>query len=119
MAHTTVTDVLPYGDRMPRAGPCVLVESQGLATSDRTTDLPTGSEQTDPRPTRQRVRLCGILGDGLTDRRNNILTPLIADFETSLTRYLSYAHQTLIHRDAHHWNFLYPKNSEGTTKLFD
>lgn len=60
-----------------------------------------------------------FLGDRLTERRKAILTTLIARCEVYPERYLTHERLTLVHRDAHLWNFLYPKNVEGATKLFD
>ncbi len=60
-----------------------------------------------------------FLEDQLTVRRKRILTALIAYFDVAFTQSLASAHQTLIHRDAHHWNFLYPQSAAGTIKLVD
>jgi aminoglycoside/choline kinase family phosphotransferase len=60
-----------------------------------------------------------FLGDRLSDSRRRTIETVMECIHEVLGRTLRTAQQTVLHRDTHLWNFLYPVEEKGDVKLFD
>ena len=57
--------------------------------------------------------------DSLTDQQRAIFDLYLHGFDAISRRLLSGQHLTLSHRDAHFWNFLFPRSKQDTVRLLD
>jgi thiamine kinase-like enzyme len=60
-----------------------------------------------------------FLGDRITEKRKRIIKSVTENFERYSARFLSYRNLTLVHGDAHFWNFLFPKDDDHDVKIID
>ena len=59
----------------------------------------------------------GFMGDRLSPARQELLRYLIKRIDRFIDRFASFRAITFIHSDNHLWNFMFPRDSSGTTKI--
>ncbi|MGV7217671.1 phosphotransferase [Bradyrhizobium sp. UFLA05-112] len=65
-------------------------------------------------------RFADMLGDRLGEERRDLFHRLLAQWDRLFQRYHSRRHVTIIHGDAHTWNFLLPRAAVAdTVRIFD
>jgi thiamine kinase-like enzyme len=60
-----------------------------------------------------------FLGDRITEKRKRIIKSVTENFERYSVRFQTYRNLTLIHGDAHFWNFMFPKKDDHDVKIID
>lgn len=60
-----------------------------------------------------------FMGDRLTEKRKEIMKRYIDNFEILIDRFMTFKNITLIQKDAHFWNFLFPIKKEDPIKIID
>jgi aminoglycoside phosphotransferase (APT) family kinase protein len=63
-------------------------------------------------------RFANLLGDRLSEQRRDLFRRLLDQWVPLFQRYHSRRHVTIIHGDAHTWNFLLPRGAD-TVRIFD
>lgn len=63
-------------------------------------------------------RFADLLGDRLSDERRDLFRRFLDQWELLFQRYHSRRHVTIVHGDAHTWNFLLPRGAD-TVRIFD
>jgi thiamine kinase-like enzyme len=91
-----------------------------LGTSIGTWADPAGTAQSQKRMAEVVARFAETLGDRLSAERRAFYDRLIDRMVPLSVRYHSHRHMTIVHGDAHAWNFFLPKEgAAGGVKMFD
>jgi hypothetical protein len=64
-------------------------------------------------------RFISALGDSLSPHRAQVIRDICAKPRVLLDRMSARTNVTLVHRDAHLWNFLFPRDSAGQVRMID